>query len=151
MYCANYKMQFFFSLMIFETHRLLKFCQDPAQDAWWLEFGNTIVGYWPGSLLTSLAHYSSLIEWGALVLNKQSDGVQTSTQMGSGHFPREGFKRASYMRNLEVIGSSMKSRPLNYLRTIARKSNCYDITVGENADWGNYIFYGGPGRNPSCP
>ncbi|XP_027161297.1 uncharacterized protein LOC113762181 [Coffea eugenioides] len=125
--------------------------KDPAQDAWWLEFGNTIVGYWPGSLLTSLAHYSSLIEWGALVLNKQSDGVQTSTQMGSGHFPREGFKRASYMRNLEVIGSSMKLRPLNYLRTIARKSNCYDITVGENADWGNYIFYGGPGRNPSCP
>ncbi|KAL3516644.1 hypothetical protein ACH5RR_023546 [Cinchona calisaya] len=133
-----------------QSEIILLMWKDPIQDAWWLQFGNTILGYWPASLFTNLANYASMIEWGALVLNKQPAGLQTTTQMGSGHFPEEGFRGASYMRNLQVLDCSMKLRPLNNPRTISQKPNCYDITLGRNADWGDFIFYGGPGRNPNC-
>ena len=28
--------------------------------------------------------------------------------------------------------------------------SCYDIQGGVNAVWGNYFYYGGPGRNVRC-
>jgi len=42
--------------------------------------------------------------WGGEVYSPNP--VQTSTQMGSGHFPEEGFGKASYIRNIQVVGSS---------------------------------------------
>ena len=85
------------------------------------------------------------------VLDSRSDGKATTTQMGSGHFPQDGFGSASYMKNLQVVYDSSNLRPLYYPRTIAQQPNCYDITLGNNDAWGDFIFYGGPGRNPKCP
>ncbi|KAL3507407.1 hypothetical protein ACH5RR_032789 [Cinchona calisaya] len=130
---------------------------DPSHDVWWLGFGSrtngywTTIGYWPSSLFTTLANNASAIEWGGLVVSSESDGQQTTTQMGSGHFPEEGFSRASYMRNLQVMDESFNSRPLSNPSTNANQPNCYNITLGKTNGWGDFIFYGGPGRNPNCP
>ncbi|KAL3507406.1 hypothetical protein ACH5RR_032788 [Cinchona calisaya] len=124
---------------------------EPSQDAWWLQYNNITIGYWPTSLFTNLANSAPMIEWGGLVLSSESDGQQTSTQMGSGHFPEEGFSMAGYMRNLEIVDDSFTLRPLSYPRTAAAQPNCYNIALGKADNWGDFIFYGGPGRNPNCP
>ncbi|GMP42066.1 hypothetical protein CsSME_00011932 [Camellia sinensis var. sinensis] len=125
--------------------------KDTTTSAWWLQFGNEVVGYWPTSLFSYLADSASKIEWGGEVLNYASGGQHTTTQMGSGHFPKEGFGKASYIKNIQIVdGSNNLIAPIG-VSTFAPQSNCYNVRMGNNNVWGNYIYYGGPGRNPNCP
>ncbi|KAK9278928.1 hypothetical protein L1049_028509 [Liquidambar formosana] len=69
----------------------------------------------------------------------------------AGHFAEEGFGKASYFRNLQVVDWDNSLLPLSNLHLLADHSNCYDIREGKNNAWGNYFYYGGPGRNVRCP
>ncbi|KVI06290.1 protein of unknown function DUF239 [Cynara cardunculus var. scolymus] len=71
-------------------------------------------------------------------------------KMGSGHFADEGFGKASYFRNLKVVDWDNSLLPLTNLHLLADHPNCYDIKAGKNNVWGNYIYYGGPGKNGRC-
>ncbi|CAL5382310.1 unnamed protein product [Camellia sinensis] len=113
-----------------------------------MQFGNEVVGYWPTSLFSYLTDSASVIQWGGEVLNLESGGQHTTTQTGSGHFPEEGFGKASYIKNIQIVdGSNNLIAPISD-STSADQSNCYNVQMGNNSDWGNYIYYGGPGRNP---
>lgn len=124
--------------------------KDPNTGNWWLQVGSTNVGYWPSSIFTQLQNSASNVQWGGEVFS--SSAGQTSTQMGSGHFPREGFGKASYMRNIQVVDSSNSLRQASGLSFINPTPNCYNVQSGTSSsnDWGTYIFYGGPGRNQNC-
>eukprot|EP00249_Psilotum_nudum_P004177 c17720_g2_i4 orf=360-713(+) len=111
---------------------------------------NTVVGYWPAALFSHLGREATIMEWGGEVVNSQPGGLHTSTQMGSGHFAEEGFGRASYFRNLEFVDEQNDLRPVNGLQITADKSNCYDIKLSFDSNWGSHFYYGGPGRNPKC-
>ncbi|XP_047957953.1 uncharacterized protein LOC125203609 [Salvia hispanica] len=125
--------------------------KDPKHGNWWLEFGNgVLVGYWPTFLFTHLRDRANMVQFGGEIVNSRSSGSHTSTQMGSGHFAREGFGKASYFRNLQVVDWDNSLIPLSNLRVLADHSNCYDIRGGINRVWGNYFYYGGPGRNSRC-
>ncbi|KAL7234033.1 hypothetical protein ACSBR1_017602 [Camellia fascicularis] len=125
--------------------------KDTRSGDWWLQYGNELVGYWPTSLFSYLADSASQIQWEGEVLNFESGGQHTTTQMGSGHFPEEGFGKASFMKNIQIVdGSNNLIAPIG-VGTFAEQSNCYNVQMGNDGDWGNYIYYGGPGRNPSCP
>ncbi|KAJ6431124.1 hypothetical protein OIU84_018590 [Salix udensis] len=126
--------------------------KDPKHGNWWLEFGNgVLVGYWPSFLFTHLRDHASMVQFGGEVVNSRPSGFHTSTQMGSGHFAGEGFGKASYFRNLQVVDWDNNLIPLSNLRVLADHPNCYDIQGGINRVWGNYFYYGGPGRNVRCP
>ncbi|GMI68580.1 hypothetical protein like AT1G55360 [Hibiscus trionum] len=126
--------------------------KDPTEGNWWLQFGNKyVLGYWPAFLFSYLSDSASMIEWGGEVVNSESDGQHTSTQMGSGHFPNEGFGKASYFKNIEIVDGSNNLRVPKGLATFTEQSNCYDVQTGKGGNWGNYFYYGGPGRNPNCP
>lgn len=126
--------------------------KDPKHGNWWLEFGSGIlVGYWPSFLFSHLGDHASMIQFGGEVVNLGSSGSHTSTQMGSGHFAEEGFAKASYFRNMQVVDWDNNLIPLSNLRVLADHPNCYDIQGGFNNAWGNYFYYGGPGRNVKCP
>ncbi|GMH01574.1 hypothetical protein Nepgr_003413 [Nepenthes gracilis] len=126
--------------------------KDPKHGNWWLEFGSGIlVGYWPSILFTRLRDHASMVQFGGEIVNSRSNSFHTSTQMGSGHFAGEGFGRASYFRNLQVVDWDNSLIPLSNLRVLADHPNCYDIQGGINNVWGNYFYYGGPGRNVRCP
>ncbi|CAI9103292.1 OLC1v1001748C1 [Oldenlandia corymbosa var. corymbosa] len=132
-----------FSLIIFKGHH-----------GWELEMNGITIGYWPFSLFTSLnKNPASFVAWGGMVFNSQIDGKQsTTTQMGNGHFPKEGhLKGAAYMRAVQVFNESGYSRHLDSPKLFAPQPNCYSIKFGYNPDLGDYISYGGPGRNPKCP
>ncbi|XP_051123165.1 uncharacterized protein LOC127246030 [Andrographis paniculata] len=126
--------------------------KDPKHGHWWLEFGpGLLIGYWPSFLFSHLQHHASMIQFGGEIVNTRSTGRHTWTQMGSGHFADEGFGRASYFRNLQVVDWDNNLVPLSSnLHLLADHPNCYNIKAGLNRAWGNYFYYGGPGRNPRC-
>uniref|UniRef100_A0A1D1Z1R5 Periplasmic nitrate reductase n=1 Tax=Anthurium amnicola TaxID=1678845 RepID=A0A1D1Z1R5_9ARAE len=125
--------------------------KDPKHGHWWLEFGpGLLVGYWPSSLFSRLAQQASMVQFGGEIVNTRPSGAHTSTQMGSGHFAGEGFAKAAYFRNLQVVDWDNSLVPLTNLRILADHPSCYDIKGGVNSGWGNYFYYGGPGRNVRC-
>ncbi|KAF8395993.1 hypothetical protein HHK36_017604 [Tetracentron sinense] len=125
--------------------------KDPNEGHWWMQFGNDyVLGYWPAFLFSYLGESASMIEWGGEVVNSEPDGVHTSTQMGSGHFPEEGFSKASYFRNIQIVDDSNNLKAPKGVGTFTEKSNCYDVQSGSNGDWGHYFYYGGPGKNSNC-
>ncbi|MBA0791362.1 hypothetical protein Gohar_015942 [Gossypium harknessii] len=126
--------------------------KDPKEGNWWLQFGNSyVLGYWPAFLFSYLSDSASMIEWGGEVVNSESDGQHTSTQMGSGHFPKEGFGKSSYFKNIQIVDGSNNLRVPKDIATFTEQSNCYDVQTGKGGNWGSYFYYGGPGRNANCP
>ncbi|KAE9607881.1 putative neprosin [Lupinus albus] len=126
--------------------------KDPKHGNWWLEFGSGIlIGYWPSFLFTHLGDHANMVQFGGEIVNSMSLGSHTSTQMGSGHFAEEGFSKASYFKNMQVVDWDNNLISLPNLKVLADQPNCYDIQEGVNNVWGNYIYYGGPGRNIKCP
>ncbi|XP_047974822.1 uncharacterized protein LOC125217039 [Salvia hispanica] len=126
--------------------------KDPKSGNWWLGFGDrTLVGYWPVELFTHLSDRATMVEWGGEVVNSRPDNQHTSTQMGSGRFAQEGFGKASYFRNLEIVDSDNSLISARDITTLAENINCYNIKNSYNDRWGTYFYYGGPGRNPLCP
>ncbi|XP_020589494.1 uncharacterized protein LOC110030877 [Phalaenopsis equestris] len=126
--------------------------KDPKHGHWWLQFGSgLLVGYWPSSLFSHLAQSANMVQFGGEIFNSRSSPFHTATQMGSGHFAGEGFRRSAYFRNLQVVDSGNSLIPLYNLRVLADHQTCYDIRAGVNRAWGNYFYYGGPGRNLRCP
>ncbi|KAL0921669.1 hypothetical protein M5K25_008766 [Dendrobium thyrsiflorum] len=125
--------------------------KDPKEGNWWMQFGSDyVMGYWPSFLFSYLADSASTVEWGGEVINSEPDGQHTATHMGSGHFPEEGFGKASYFKKLQIVDESNNLRSPKWISTFTEQSNCYDIQSNNNGDWGSYFYFGGPGRNPNC-
>ncbi|XP_004965399.1 uncharacterized protein LOC101774596 isoform X3 [Setaria italica] len=132
--------------------RFFTYWTDPKHGHWWLELGSgVVVGYWPSYLFTHLARHANMVQFGGEVVNTRPSGSHTATQMGSGHFPSEGFDRAAYFRNLQVVDWDNNLIPAASLKLLADNPGCYDIQGGSNSYWGSYFYYGGPGRNVKCP
>ncbi|CAM0908975.1 unnamed protein product [Alopecurus aequalis] len=123
--------------------------KDQKGGNWWLQVGGNNVGYWPSSIFSYLADSASSIKWGGEVFSPPGDG-QTSTHMGSGHFPEEGLGMTSYIKNIQVVDSSNSLIPPSEMQLINVDANCYNVENGTNGDMGTYIYYGGPGKNPKC-
>lgn len=123
--------------------------KDPKGGNWWLQVGSDILGYWPPSIFSYLADSASSVEWGGEVYSLDASQA-SSTQMGSGHFPEEGFCKSSYIKNIQVVDSSNTLKSPDSVRLIAERPSCYDVQNGTSSDWGTYIYHGGPGRSPNC-
>ncbi|KAK4253611.1 hypothetical protein QN277_010262 [Acacia crassicarpa] len=127
--------------------------KDPGSGNWWMLLGNsTFVGYWPASLFDRMSEGASNVQWGGEIINNRDHGQHTTTGMGSGNFPQEGFGKASFYRDISTVDRNNYLVSPNYLSTFATNSKCYDISpYAKSNDWGVYFFYGGPGRNQNCP
>ncbi|KAG2295978.1 uncharacterized protein LOC106386567 [Brassica napus] len=119
---------------------------------WWLMIGEEYVGYWPGNIFTSLGDRATTVQWGGEIVNQRTDGRHTNTDMGSGHFADEWYKKASYFRKLETVDGANTLREPQGLYPYASNGNCYNIKAGGTGSsyWGHHFFYGGPGRNANC-
>ncbi|KAH6556400.1 hypothetical protein KP509_1Z182300 [Ceratopteris richardii] len=127
--------------------------KDPRGGDWWMSFGQgCILGYWPSSLFSYLSDSATMVEWGGEVVNSRPGGHHTATHMGSGHFPWEGFGKASYFSNVQIVNAANNLiQPPPTIHTFAEDAACYDVQEGYNTDWGYYFYYGGPGSSHSCP
>ncbi|EPS60618.1 hypothetical protein M569_14184, partial [Genlisea aurea] len=118
---------------------------------WWLQVGNERVGYWPNGLFTSLSDTAYTVQWGGEVIDTKAGGQHTTTQMGSGHFPEEGYKRAAYIRDVRVVDYLYAATPANGLQLYSDDWKCYGVDTHVNPTYGIFLYYGGPGRNANCP
>lgn len=118
---------------------------------WLLVYGDGhIIGYWPATLFTHLKYVADEVHFGGEIVNQKPGGSHTSTTMGSGHFPEEGFGKAAYIRNMQVIDSDNNLIPLDNPSYVATNPNCYNIQGKTSPKWGDHIYFGGPGRTHKC-
>lgn len=118
----------------------LKISQDLETGDWWL-YSGTIdsqtdpVGHWPKSLFSNLGDYASSYAWGGVVEFNQD---QKSPPMGSGLYPREGFRKASYVKNVRWItrDNDIISNPVYRYED---QTYCYQL------DGDDPFYFGGPG------
>ena len=108
------------------------------------------VGYWPGSLFKNMVASADLIEWSGEVLNTRPWNQHTSTQMGSGQFSNEGFKKAAFFDNCVYLVNHDDARKPSNAIVSATSPKCYDVSeTSKGRDRGLFFYYGGPG-GPSC-
>ncbi|KAG5399628.1 hypothetical protein IGI04_014235 [Brassica rapa subsp. trilocularis] len=126
--------------------------KDPKTGNWWLQLNEQeLIGYWPKELFTNLADEgASTIEWGGEVVNTKKDGQHTTTEMGSGHFPSEGFGKASSFALIKIIDMNNGIIDPVGVQTLVSRPTCYDIKTGYDKLYEVFFYYGGPGRNPEC-
>ncbi|KAJ4976450.1 hypothetical protein NE237_001556 [Protea cynaroides] len=116
---------------------------------WWLSVGrdqgNQVkVGYWPRRLFHHLSTQATAVKWGGEVY-----GQSPLPEMGSGHFPQEGFGKASYFSKIQVkkeLGQENLEdvQPADMTSHYNDVPNCYKSSVGRSEEQGTYILFGGP-------
>ncbi|KAF2308243.1 hypothetical protein GH714_038096 [Hevea brasiliensis] len=87
------------------------------------------------------------------IRNSQPNGHHASTQMGSGHFPSEGFGKASMINNLGYVNESGVLSDPEILVPFVTKPSYYDVQLGkpEQNGYVAYFFFRGPGFSKTCP
>ncbi|EOA39301.1 hypothetical protein CARUB_v10012314mg [Capsella rubella] len=125
--------------------------KDSRTGNWWLKLNyHILVGYWPSTLFNHLQNGANRVEWGGEILDFKVGARHTSTWMGSGNFAQEGYTKASYFRNLKIYNEYNIWKKIPRGDTFATKETCYNIRSSYDTVWGNYFYYGGPGRNQNC-
>ncbi|KAL8241715.1 hypothetical protein R6Q59_012017 [Mikania micrantha] len=121
-----------------------------ANGDWWMQVNGENIGYWPSSLFKGLRRSAQNIQWGGEVVNSRKLGLHTTTQMGSGQFPGQGYGRASYVRNILTL--DRPNAPFTTPKDVNtdHQPNCYDILTASDNNWGRFFYFGGPGRNGLC-
>jgi hypothetical protein len=108
---------------------------------WWFKVDGVAVGYYPARLFTptGLGRAATAFEVGGEVVNQSADGMHTTTWMGSGRAPSEGYGHAAYIRGVQYVDMGNSYRDATALTTETPGS--YQIAARDG-----YIFFGGPGR-----
>ncbi|KAM3747438.1 hypothetical protein ACB098_05G034800 [Castanea mollissima] len=130
----------------YDSVSAIKFMADPDTDEnnenWWLQVDDQLIGYWPQSIFTYLASSATTLDWGGEIYNSKPGGSHTKTQMGSGHFPDEGYGKASYFRNIQYMDSTGNFRDAEDMGLIL-----YNYFGN-----GTHVYFGGPGYSEDkCP
>ncbi|MQL74845.1 hypothetical protein Taro_007231 [Colocasia esculenta] len=125
--------------------------KDRTSGNWWVRRQGVEMGYWPKELVPSLAEGATYADFGGEVSYDNSGG-HTSTEMGSGHFPYEGFRRSSFFKNVQVLDTSYAYQTPGHIKALMENSGYYDLQVGreKHGPWGLFFFFGGPGRSEKC-
>lgn len=117
---------------------------------WWLKYDNTWVGYYPNSWYNSsgIADKNAVIDYGGEIINGDTGGVHTTTDMGSGQFPSEGWQHSAYTRHITYVDMTNVTRNATNLIPAVSDSSYYDLSLYSSGDpnWLNYFYFGGPGR-----
>lgn len=98
-----------------------------------------------------MADESDLVHWGGQVYNSVPGGVHTSTLMGSGSFPSEGFNKSSLVAGIVFLDKLNSEMPPSKYSMVATRPKCYDISgkTDYTKGLGYFFYYGGPG-GPGC-
>ncbi|GLJ25978.1 hypothetical protein SUGI_0498200 [Cryptomeria japonica] len=120
---------------------------------WAVYLQDTKVGHWPAIYFKDLIFAANRVDFGGeIAVSNNSPGTPFSkTDMGTGGFPKDGFGKATFVRNIEL--KTTKDVPILDMEKsyVATKSKCYGVKGSTSNDWGDYIYYGGPGGdNPKC-
>jgi len=120
---------------------------------WWLKYGDTWVGYYPRELFDNngLGPRASSASFYGEIIDDTPGSRHTWTDMGSGHFPGDGFGYAAYQRAIRTITTANVWNVRPALTASRTNANCYDISVNSSSgSWERYFYMGGSGYNDHC-
>ncbi len=133
-----------------QHHVTLGYFRDRLTGHWWLKFNDVWVGFYPNYLFDAqgIANYSDNIDFGGEIVNVLTGGLHTTTEMGSGLFPNEGWKRCADTRHLQYFDLDGYAQDATGLTPYATNSNYYDIQLNVSTQdvWRQYFYFGGAGR-----
>ncbi|HUM03316.1 MAG TPA: neprosin family prolyl endopeptidase [Thermoanaerobaculia bacterium] len=134
----------------------LAFYRDPTSPYnWWLKLNDIWVGYYPISRFDTqgLAGFSEHVDFGGEIVNTWYGGEHTTTDMGSGRFPSEGFGAAAYTKKIQYWDLSGNLVDASSLTRSVTNASYYDLSLATSGDsnWRHYFYFGGPGRIASSP
>ncbi|KAI5004940.1 hypothetical protein ZWY2020_032183 [Hordeum vulgare] len=122
--------------------------KDPKTKNWWVAYGEekTLIGYWPNSLFSQIKYKGNFSFWGGQVSGPTASSH--SPQIGSGHFATEGYGKASFMRNIQIVDGNSKLVTPNKDKDIVGTSDLkkYSVDGYEVNKHGMHMYYGGPGN-----
>lgn len=113
---------------------------------WWLFLNGlaseNAIGYYPASIYNNgpLTTLATGIDYGG-----ETVGSTSWPEMGSGAFADQGWQKAAYQRNIFYYQQD-RSAVWAGLTPSQQSPGCYTIDVNNDKNWGQYFFYGGPGR-----
>ncbi|KJZ78454.1 hypothetical protein HIM_01845 [Hirsutella minnesotensis 3608] len=124
------------------------------QGNWWLYAVDRWIGYYPASLFSqygnsaaaTLATRSDMIDYYGEVYNSQA--AMTTTDMGSGQFPEQGYGKSGYIRNMIYVDTNGTYQFYDGSKRVLQSDiNRYRIKTffKSGTNWGSYCFLGGPG------
>ncbi|KAG7956575.1 hypothetical protein I3843_11G130800, partial [Carya illinoinensis] len=127
---------------------LISLYQDQTTGNWWFMFQDKYVGYWPKAIFTSLAEGGDFISWGGQVYSPMKEG---SPEMGSGHFPEEGYGKSAYINQIKVVDREINGfvdPSESATKIYADKPYCYNAihNVLKDNEWGHHVYFGGHGN-----
>lgn len=107
---------------------------------------NKVLGYFPRDLFPVLGSGPATgVDWGGETYSPSD----VCPPMGSGHFPEEGARKASFMRGIKVMNQTrqLEDAPLNtgIRMDIPQNYRVIDSKVISPEPDGRSFFYGGPG------
>ncbi|KAL3636374.1 hypothetical protein CASFOL_020921 [Castilleja foliolosa] len=127
--------------------------KDSQTKNWWLIVNEIVVGYWPWQLFSNDINGSANgVQLGGKITTTTTN--PTMPQMGSGHFPKEGYGKAACIQAIQaylLMDRKDPEKPLK-IRVLNTKPKCYGLEVDTKYKaLGNYFYYGGPGgADPNC-
>jgi hypothetical protein len=134
---------------------------------WNLRLNGTIIGYYPTSLFTvdrrdpaaplladtsrTLADHANRVGFYGVVYDSKSGGL-TSTDMGSGKYPEEGYEKSAFCFKMQyqpqatAINATMADADSSWGRLVDDPLR-YDCLVSWKSTswWRSYMYIGGPG------
>ncbi|OAP08794.1 hypothetical protein AXX17_AT2G02890 [Arabidopsis thaliana] len=114
--------------------------KDQKSGNWWLSLGSnhSLVGYWPAEIFVNLA-YADEVQWGGEIVNLQSLGRHTTTDMGSGQFSDAVFGKVGYFHNLEIVDDN-RFQPIQDITVKTTDRKFYDVKDMFEDDWGPKFY-----------
>ncbi|XP_043694261.1 uncharacterized protein LOC122644968 [Telopea speciosissima] len=119
--------------------------QDFETGNWLLLWGENseMMGYWPKELFNHLRNKAEGIHWGG-----ETYGPRPYPEMGSGHFPEEGYGKACCISKIRITDEHRVMRDVDISETRSHSDlQCYKIIVTRSVKQGIEIYFGGPGGN----
>jgi hypothetical protein len=129
-------------------------------DNWWLYVKDHWIGYYPAELFrrghapqdipNTLSDHADRINFYGEVFDSDSpDPRVTTTDMGSGEFPKTAWTHSAYIHNIWVQPKTDGVVvPYNGSVIFTSDTSRYDIELHffSGSNWGSYVYVGGPGR-----
>eukprot|EP00253_Pinus_taeda_P003151 PITA_03151 len=111
---------------------------------WSVYLNNNLLGWWPTSMFKSLANNAVTVGLGGQVLFYLGT-PSSKTEMGSGHFPDEGFGGSAHVSNIQISNDEGVVTDF-YYNKVALRPKCYDVSdITHSNGLGQHFFFGGPG------
>ncbi|ONK74468.1 uncharacterized protein A4U43_C03F6590 [Asparagus officinalis] len=117
---------------------------DNISGNWLLHVQDSLLGYWPETLFTSLFESAQQIAWnGNVNFAKNLKGPP----LGSGHFPEEGGGKAAAIQDIQFVNQHGQPYDLTPDRVSSHvdKKDCYRVGEFYRAEIGFMFYLGGPG------